>query len=108
MVLAVWLNLNLFSVCVTNSALTIGHKDIGGVDTDVSGPGGHKDIGGVDTDVSSPGEHNDIGSVDAGVSSPGEHKGIGGVDAGVLVQENTRALVVWMQVCWSRRTQGHW
>lgn len=26
--LAVWLTLNLFSVCVTNGALTVGHKDI--------------------------------------------------------------------------------
>lgn len=64
MVLAVWLNLNLFSVCVTNSALTVGHKDIGGVDTDVSGPGGHKDIGGVDADGAGLGGHKDIGVVD--------------------------------------------
>lgn len=78
-VLAVWLNLNLFSVCVTNSALTVGHKDIGGVDTDVSGPGGYKDIGGVDTNGDGPEGHKDIGGVDADGDGLG-HKDIGVVD----------------------------
>lgn len=61
---AVWLNLNPFSVYGTNGALTVEYKDIGGVDADGAGPGGHKDIGGVDAGGAGPEGHKDIGGVD--------------------------------------------